>query len=86
MSLSRQFQGGLFQACRHLGISRSSWYLRRHITELFSIDPALFNEELKLAIARKLHVRAFNEICKKHLETPYLKMKYHKLQSSGALL
>ena len=78
--------GGLFQACKRMGISRSSWYLRRHITELNAVDFDLFSRELYVANANKMHIRAFNEICRKHLESPLLKGTYIDLQRNGALL
>lgn len=80
-----KLNGGLSHACKLMGISRSSWYLRRHITELCTLDFELYSKELELAMERKLHIRAFDEICKRHIESPNLSQAYSEMQASGLL-
>ena len=50
------------------------------------VNDSLFARELHFAIANKLHVRAFDEICRKHMESSELKFAYHELQRQGLLL
>ena len=67
--------GDRSQALLSVNLSPATFYRRKFITELYIVDPAVYNVTLDLAVENKWTLAKFNDTCKRLLKN----MKYCKL-------
>ena len=84
----RNFQAtsNLQAACKQAGMGRTTFFQKRHISELELVDPAIYKQLKQRADMEKKTVKDFSKRCKEKLNESPFKQQLKALKQEGKLL
>ena len=73
-------------ACKKAGMGRTTFYQKRHITEMKYVDADYYQELKQRSAVDKMTIKDFSKLCKEQLNKSPYKQQVKTLKQDGKLL